>query len=58
MINSITIDGIVYKLIFNPNKLIIPCGKCDLFSFCQKELNFEDICNRINSNNYYKTVKQ
>ena len=34
------------------------CDKCDLLHFCQKELKFADVCDHVNSNNYYKTVKQ
>ena len=58
MINNITINGIAYELIDNPDKLTLSCDKCDLLSFCLKELKFADVCDHINSNNYYKTVKQ
>ena len=58
MINNITIDGIVYKLIDNPDKINLSCNKCDLLSFCQQELEFTDVCDHINNNNYYKIVKQ
>ena len=58
MINNITIDGIVYKLIDNPDKLTLSCDKCDLLSFCQQELEFTEVCDHINNNNYYKTIKQ
>ena len=58
MINNITIDGIAYELIDNPDKLTLSCDKCDLVSFCNKELVFTEICDNINNNNYYKTVKQ
>lgn len=56
MINNITINRIAYKLIGNPNKLILSFDKCDLISFCQKELEFINVCKHIN-NNYYKTIK-
>lgn len=58
MISNITINGIAYKLIFNPNKLIIPCDKCDLISFCQTNEEFIRVCDHNNDNNYYKTIKQ
>ena len=58
MINNITIDGIAYELIDNPDKLTLSCDKCDLISFCNKEIRFIDTCEHINNNNYYKTVKQ
>ena len=58
MINNITIDGIAYKLIDNLDKLNLSCNKCDLLSFCQQELEFTDVYDHINSNNYYKTIKQ
>lgn len=58
MINNINIDGIDYKLIDNPNKSILFCDKCDLLYFCQQELEFTQICDHINNNNYYKTIKQ
>lgn len=54
MINSITINGIAYELIDNPDKLTLSCYKCDLLHFCQQELEFTDVCDHINSNNYYK----
>ena len=58
MINNITIDGITYKLIGNPDKNTLSCDKCDLVSFCNKETGFIDTCEHINNNNYYKTIKQ
>lgn len=58
MINNITINRIVYKLIDNPDNLTLSCDKCDLISFCQKELDFIHICDHINNNNFYKTIKQ
>ena len=58
MINKIFISGVGYKLIDNPNKSTLSCDKCDLIYFCQQELGFIDICEDINNNNYYKTVKQ
>ena len=58
MINNITIDGIAYELIDNPDKHTLSCDKCDLLYFCQQELEFIHICDHINSNNYYKTIKQ
>ena len=58
MINNITINGVAYELIDNPDKLNLSCSKCELIDFCNKELSFTDICDHINSNNYYKTVKQ
>lgn len=58
MINNITINGIAYELIDNPDKLTLSCDKCDLLYFCQKELKFADVCDHVNSNNYYKTIKQ
>lgn len=58
MINSITINGIVYNLIDNPDKSVLSCCKCDLIDFCNKELNFTDICEHINNDNYYKIIKQ
>ena len=58
MINNITINGITYELIDNPDKHILSCDKCDLISFCQKELGFTHVCDHVNSNNYYKTIKQ
>ena len=58
MINNITINGIAYELIDNPDKFNLSCSKCDLLSFCQQELEFTDVCDHINNNNYYKTVKQ
>ena len=58
MINNITINGIAYELIDNPDKLTLSCNKCDLVSFCNQELGFTDVCYHINSNNYYKTIKQ
>ena len=58
MINNITIDGIAYELIDNPDKHTLSCDKCDLIYFCQQELGFIDICEDINNNNYYKTIKQ
>ena len=53
MISNITINGIAYKLIFNPNKLIIPCDKCNLISFCQTNEEFIRVCDHNNDNNYY-----
>ena len=58
MINSITINGIVYNLIDNPNKNKLSCCECELIDFCNKELSFIDICEHNNNDNYYKTVKQ
>ena len=58
MINNITINGIVYKLIDNPNKFTRSCDKCDLISFCQIDTEFIRVCEHVNSNNYYKTIKQ
>ena len=58
MINNITINGITYELIDNPDKLTLSCDKCDLLYFCQKELEFIRVCDHVNNNNYYKTVKQ
>ena len=58
MINKIFISGVGYKLIDNPNKLTLSCDKCDLFSFCKIHTEFIRVCESINSNNYYKTVKQ
>ena len=58
MINNITIDGIAYELIDNPDKYTLACDKCDLVSFCDQEVGFIDTCEDINDNNYYKTVKQ
>ena len=58
MINNITINGIVYELIDNLDKLILSCDKCDLVLFCQKELGFTHVCDHVNNNNYYKTIKQ
>ena len=37
MINNITINGITYELIDNPDKLTLSCDKCDLLSFCQQD---------------------
>lgn len=54
MINSITINGIVYTLIDNPDKLNLSCDKCDLVSFCQIDVEFIRVCEHINNNNYYK----
>ena len=58
MINNITINGIAYELIENPDKLTLSCNKCDLFSFCKIHKEFVRVCGSINSNNYYKTIKQ
>ena len=58
MINNITIDGIVYELIDNPDKHTLSCDKCDLVSFCKIHLEFPRVCDQTNSNNYYKTIKQ
>ena len=58
MINNITINGIAYELIENPDKLTLSCDKCDLLHFCQQELGFIHTCENINDNNYYKTIKQ
>ena len=58
MINNITIDGIAYELIDNPDKHTLSCDKCDLIYFCKQEMGFIDTCENINNNNYYKTVKQ
>ena len=58
MINNITINGIAYELIDNPDKLTLSCNKCDLFSFCKIYKEFVRVCGGINSNNYYKTIKQ
>lgn len=58
MINSVTINGIVYNLIDNPDKLSLSCDKCDLVSFCEQETGFIDTCEHINNNNYYKIIKQ
>ena len=58
MINNITINGIAYELIDNPDKLTLSCNKCDLVSFCNQELKFIEVCDHINNNNYYKTIKQ
>ena len=58
MINKVFISGVGYKLIDNPNKSILSCDKCDLLSFCKIYTEFIRICEAINSNNYYKTVKQ
>lgn len=56
MINNITIDGIAYELIDNPDKHTLSCDKCDLLYFCQQELEFTHICDHINNNNYYKQL--
>lgn len=58
MINNITINGVVYNLIDNPDKNKLSCCNCELIDFCNQELSFTDICEHINQNNYYKTVKQ
>ena len=58
MINKIFISGVGYKLIDNPNKSTLSCDKCDLLHFCQKDVEFIRICDHINNNNYYKTIKQ
>ena len=58
MINKIFISGVGYKLIDNPNKSILSCDKCDLLSFCKIHIEFIKVCDNINSNNYYKTIKQ
>ena len=58
MINKIFISGVGYKLIDNPDKSILSCDKCDLLSFCKIYTEFIRICEAINSNNYYKTIKQ
>ena len=58
MINNITINGIEYELIDNPGKSILSCDKCDLLSFCKIHIEFIKVCDNINNNNYYKTIKQ
>ena len=58
MINKIFISGVGYKLIDNPDKSILSCDKCDLLSFCKIHIEFIKVCDNINSNNYYKTIKQ
>ena len=58
MINKIFISGVGYKLIDNPNKSILSCDKCDLLSFCKIHIEFIKVCDHINNNNYYKTIKQ
>ena len=58
MINNITINGIVYELIDNPDKLTLSCDKCDLLHFCKIYTEFIRVCDHINNNNYYKTIKQ
>lgn len=58
MINNITINGIAYELIDNPDKLTLSCDKCDLISFCQIDVEFIRVYEHVNSNNYYKIVKQ
>ena len=58
MISNITINGIVYELIDNPDKLILSCDKCDLIPFCQTNEEFIKVCDHNNNNNYYKTIKQ
>ena len=58
MINKIFISGVGYKLINNPNKSTLSCDKCDLLSFCKIHIEFIKVCDNINSNNYYKIIKQ
>ena len=58
MINNITIDGISYKLIGNPIVSSVPCENCDIFLFCRKHYDFIRLCQDVNNNDYYKTVKQ
>lgn len=58
MINNITIDGIAYELIGNPIVSRVPCVNCDIFLFCRKHHDFIRLCQDVNNNNYYKTVKQ
>ena len=58
MINKLFINGVGYKLIDNPDKSILSCDKCDLLSFCKIHIEFIKVCDHINSNNYYKTIKQ
>ena len=58
MINKIFISEVGYKLIDNPNKSILSCDKCDLVSFCKIHIEFIKVCDHINNNNYYKTIKQ
>ena len=58
MINNITIDGIAYKLIDNPDKLTLSCDKCDLIYFCQQELGFIHTCENINNNKFQYTDKK
>lgn len=54
MINSITINGIVYNLKNNADKVSLSCDSCDLADFCRKESNFIKLCVKLNDNNYYK----
>lgn len=56
MINNITIDGIAYELIDDPDKHTLSCDKCDLLYFCQQKLEFTQVCEQINNNNYYKQL--
>lgn len=58
MINNMTINGVIYELIDNPNKLDVPCEQCDIISFCRLHQEFIIVCHSTNSNNYYKTIKQ
>ena len=58
MINNIIINGIAYELIDNADKLTLSCDKCDLLSFCKIYTEFIRVCEAVNSNNYYKTIKQ
>lgn len=54
MINSITINGIIYNLKNNTDKVSLSCNSCDLADFCRKEVNFVKLCGKLNDNNYYK----
>lgn len=54
MINSITINGIIYNLKNNADKVSLSCNSCDLADFCRKEVNFVKLCGKLNDNNYYK----
>ena len=58
MISNITINGIVYELIDNPDKTNMSCDKCDLVLFCGMHNSFIRTCTETNNNNYYKGIKQ
>lgn len=50
MIEEIKINGILYKLIENPKK-VISCYGCDLQELCE-ETDFLSVCTFINGDDY------